>query len=75
MLEKTNIICNDRKQMSGCLEPEVGVGIDWHKERFLYDGTSSKIDFGGGYECITCQNSWICKIKVDAFYLMSTLPQ
>lgn len=48
MLEKTNISYGDGKQNCGNLGLGVGVGVHWHKDMFLDEGSTSKIGYGGG---------------------------
>ena len=40
------------------------MGIDWHKATFLDDGTSSKIDYGGGY--MNVKESESCSVVSDS---------
>lgn len=69
MLEKINLICNGRKQISCCQELGGGRPTTKGMEKILWAMEIFHILLGGGYMSVfTGQNLLDCRLKMGAFY-------
>lgn len=61
------------KQISACLEPEMGGGDwqqRWSRETLGGDENVPDLGYGSDYMGYICQNSLMCILKMGIFYYM-----